>query len=256
MTGYALGLLVAVAGCAELSSEIQVISQNSWDWQLSEPFNLTRNVSIFDTDPDSVTAAQVRAMNARGIKTICYVSVGTVENYRDDVGVFPNSVIGRTYGDWPDEKFLDIRQLDILLPIMTARFQRCKDMGFDAIEPDNMDVYNNDSGFSLSEADGVNYILALAKVAHGMGLEIGQKNVSDITDQLVDTMDFVITEGCFVDGWCEEVAAYAHSGKDILAAEYTDSNINWQNACAFAQNNNILMILKDRDLTAALQTCL
>ncbi len=138
---------------------------------------------------------------------------------------------------------------------MQARFQRCKDMGFDAIEPDNMDVYDNASGFRLSRRDGVRYILALADIAHGMGLEIGQKNVPEITRQLIGSMDFVITEDCFAGDWCEEVEAYARAGKPVLAAEYTDTGVNWPAACAFGAANNYSMILKDRDLTAALQTC-
>ena len=227
----------------------------NWDWQLSEPIRVPQGVEIFDTDPDSVSARTIRRLNQRGVYTICYVSVGTVESYRDDVLAFPASVVGRTYGDWPDERFLDIRQLDVLLPIMQARFQRCKDMGFDAVEPDNMDVYDNESGFRLSRRDGVRYILALADMAHEMGLDIGQKNVPEITRQLVGKLDFIITEGCFADDWCGEVAAYARAGKPVLAAEYTDTNVNWAAACAFARANNYSMILKDRDLTAALEIC-
>ncbi|MEE9454906.1 MAG: endo alpha-1,4 polygalactosaminidase [Paracoccaceae bacterium] len=227
----------------------------AWDWQLSEPFDFTRNVAIMDTDPDSVSAAEIADLNARGTMTICYVSVGTLERYRRDVDAFPLEVVGRVYGDWPDEKFLDITRLDILLPLMQARFQRCKDMGFDAIEPDNMDVYDNDSGFSLTEADGLRYIKALAKIAHGMGLQIGQKNVPELTGQLVEVLDFIITEDCFIDGWCKEVSAYARAGKPVLAAEYTDTNVDWPTACAYGATNGYSMILKDRDLSAALETC-
>jgi len=227
----------------------------AWDWQLSEPIRAPRGVEVFDTDPDSVSARTIAQLNARGVYTICYVSVGTLENYRDDRRDFPRSVVGRVYGDWPDERFLDVRQLDVLLPLMQARFQRCKDMGFDAIEPDNMDVYDNESGFRISRRDGIAYIKALSDLAHGMGLEIGQKNVPEITRQLIGHMDFVITEDCFSDGWCEEVSAYIRDGKPVLAAEYTDTGVNWAAACAFARANDYSMILKDRDLTAALETC-
>ena len=226
-----------------------------WDWQLSEPIRAPQGVAVFDTDPDSVSARTIARLNARGVYTICYVSVGTLEDYREDRAAFPRSVIGRTYEDWPDERFLDVRQLDVLLPLMRARFQRCKDMGFAAIEPDNMDVYDNESGFRLSRRDGVRYIKALADMAHGMGLEIGQKNVPEITRQLIGDMDFVITEDCFSDGWCEDVSAYSAAGKPVLAAEYTDTNVDWAAACAFARANDYSMILKDRDLTAALETC-
>ena len=227
----------------------------NWDWQLSEPINAPRGIDIFDTDPDSVSANTIRRLNLSDVYTICYVSVGTVEDYRDDAAAFPASVIGRTYEDWPDERFLDIRRLDVLLPLMQARFQRCKDMGFQAIEPDNMDVFDNASGFPLSRNDGLRYIIALADMAHGMGLEIGQKNVPELTKELVEVMDFAITEGCYVDGWCGDVFAYIRAKKPVLAAEYTDSSINWPAACAFARANSYSMILKDRDLSTRLHIC-
>ncbi len=225
-----------------------------WDWQLSEPVKPPK-VVVFDTDPDAVNPALIKRLRANGVYTICYVSVGTVENYRDDVGAFPAGVVGRTYGDWPDEKFLDIRQLDVILPIMKARFQRCKDMGFAAVEPDNMDVYDNDTGFGLNSIEGLIYIKALADMAHGMGLEIGQKNVPDLTGDLVRQMDFVITESCYQDGWCDEVAAYTRAGKPVFDAEYTDEPIDFAKACAVAKALNISMILKDRDLNAGGQSC-
>ncbi|NOR61286.1 MAG: endo alpha-1,4 polygalactosaminidase [Rhodobacteraceae bacterium] len=227
----------------------------AWDWQLGESVRAPQGIEIFDTDPDSASARTIAQLNARGVYTICYVSVGTLENYRDDRRDFPRSVVGRVYGDWPDERFLDVRQLDVLLPLMQARFQRCKDMGFDAIEPDNMDVYDNESGFRISRRDGIRYIKALADMAHGMGLEIGQKNVPEITRQLIGSMDFVITEDCFSDGWCEDVSAYTRAGKPVLAAEYTDTGVSWAAACAYGRANGYSMILKDRDLSAALQTC-
>jgi len=230
-------------------------AESYWDWQLTEPFNLSRDLQVIDLDPDSVSAGQVATLNSKGIKTICYVSIGTLEDYRDDIDDFPASVIGNVYDDWPDEHFLDVREIAILTPLMQARFQRCKDMGFDAIEPDNMDVHENNSGFNISQSDMVDYIRALAGVAHGMGLEYAQKNVSDLTAQLINTSDFVITESCYQDNWCNEVMAYSAAGKDILDAEYTDRPIDFETACGFAANNDIKMILKDRDLTSQLKTC-
>ena len=226
-----------------------------WDWQLGEPVRPPAGIAAFDTDPDTVSRARIAKLKRAGVYTICYVSVGTVENYRDDARRFPASVVGRTYGDWPDEKFLDIRRLDVLLPLMRARFKRCKAMGFDAIEPDNLDVYENDSGFRISAGETVRYIKALADMAHGMGLEIGQKNVPELTRSLIGVMDFAVTESCFQDRWCKDVAAYTRAGKPIFDAEYTDRRINWARACKTAAGLKISMILKDRDLNAGRKSC-
>ncbi|HHB80144.1 MAG TPA: endo alpha-1,4 polygalactosaminidase [Aliiroseovarius sp.] len=243
-----LALLPAVAGAAPVRGV-------DWDWQLSEKIDPPAGITAFDADKDSVTRGQVAALTGAGVYTICYVSVGTLERYRADAAHFPKAVVGKTYGDWPDEKFLDIRRLDVLLPLMRARFERCKALGFDAIEPDNMDVYDNDSGFDLTADDTVRYITALADLAHGMGLEFGQKNVPELTDRLIGKMDFIVTESCFQDSWCQDVVAYPQAGKPVFDAEYTDRPINWQRACKTAAWLNISMILKDRDLTPGRKSC-
>jgi endo-alpha-1,4-polygalactosaminidase (GH114 family) len=227
----------------------------SWDWQLTEPLDLDAKVEIIDLHPDLVSEADVAALKARGVYTICYVSVGTVEKTSSDRDLFPVEIVGKTYEDWPDEKFLDVSRIDLLLPIMRARFARCRDKGFDAVEPDNMDVHDNESGFSLSATDTVAYVRALAAEAHALGLAMGQKNVPALSGELVGDLDFAITESCHQDGWCNGMKPWFEAGKPVLAAEYDDRQFDLETACAEARRLNLSMILKDRDLTARRETC-
>ncbi|UES57857.1 endo alpha-1,4 polygalactosaminidase [Roseibium aggregatum] len=228
---------------------------DSWDWQLTEPVDLDRKVRVLDLHPDLVTPDDLAALRQKGVRTICYVSIGTLENTSEDFNAFPDDVLGKTYEDWPDERFLDIRRLDVLLPIMKSRFEACRNEGFDAIEPDNMDVHDNDSGFPITADDVVAYVARLAAIAHSLELGIGQKNVPDLTADLINHMDFLIAESCFQDKWCDDVNAYVRAGKPIFDAEYTDRPIDFQEACEFAAQQNIAMILKNRDLTSPVQTC-
>lgn len=247
----ARGVLVAV-----LALPAAALAEGSvWDWQLAEPFEFTSAPHVLDLDPDNHSPAELRALKSAGHELICYVSVGTVEDYRDDKDAFDPAVVGRRYEEWPDELFLDIRQLDVLLPIMRARFQRCADLGFEAIEPDNQDVHDNESGFDVSAEDTVRYLLALAEIAHGMGLTIGQKNIPELTGQLVDELDFVIAEDCFADQWCAALSPYVAAGKPVYAAEYTDTGVDFAGACAWGQTAGMSFILKDRDLTSYRKDC-
>ncbi len=247
--------LLAVAFLAAGMGHAAPVPGVDWDWQLGDSIRPPAGIGVLDADADNVSRATITRLKRAGVYTICYVSVGTIENYRDDARRFPAVVVGKTYDDWPDEKFLDIRRLDILLPLMRARFERCKAKGFDAIEPDNQDVYENDSGFRISARENLRYLKALAGMAHGMGLEIGQKNVPELTRDLIGVMDFAITESCFQDRWCRDVAAYTRAGKPVFDAEYTDRPINWFRACKTAARYNISMILKDRDLNAGRKSC-
>ena len=184
-------LLVLLAAGSAPAGEISE-SGAYWDWQLTVPFDLSVDVQVIDLDPDSVTAAQIAALKARGVKTICYVSVGTVESYRDDADQFPDHVLGRVYDDWPNERFLDIRQRDAILPLMKARFDRCRALGFDAIEPDNMDLFENDTGLPIAAQDQIAYLRDLIAYAHRIGLEIGQKNAPDLIPALKSEFEFII----------------------------------------------------------------
>jgi hypothetical protein len=249
----ALAVLLGLHGRADAKP---VFPQGAtWDWQLTAPLDLAADVKVFDLHPELVSPQDIAALKARGVYLICYVSIGTIEKTSPDRGRIPRKVIGKVYRDWPDERFLDIRRLDILLPLMRARFERCKKAGFDAIEPDNMDVHENDSGFPLSEADSLAYIAALAKEAHGLGLAIGQKNVPALSAKLVGKLDFAITESCFQDGWCGKMRPWLEAGKAVLAAEYDDRPFDRRKGCAEAARLGLSMILKDRDLTKKRWPC-
>lgn len=231
------------------------VQAQSWDWQLSEPLNLQQPLDVIDLDPDMVTSAQMATLAPKVPMRICYVSVGTLEDWRADVPAFPAKVIGKTYGDWPDERLLDTRNLATLLPLMQARFAKCQQLGFTAIEPDNIDGHNNETGFNLTPDDTLRYVRALAGMAHGMGLQIGQKNSGALTPDLVGVLDFAITEGCLADGWCDQMHPYIAAGKPVFSVEYEAALADQPAQCAQAAAFGLRMIFKDPDLHAGGQRC-
>ena len=238
-----MSLLVAALVLAQVG--------DSWDIQFAEPFELDRAVTTIVLDPDTHGAETVAAMKARGVRVLCYVSVGALEDWRADAGAFPDHVVGKALPDWEGERYLDIRQQDVLLPIMAARFEACRAAGYDGIDPDNIDGFANDSGFDLSATDTVAYLAELAGVAHGMELIIGQKNAPELAGALAGTLDFVIAESCWQYGFCGDFAAYTEAGKPTFDIEYTDAGTDFTAACAGAKAKGISMILKDRELSGA-----
>ena len=50
--------------------------------------------------------------------------------------------------------------------IMTARFEMCRNNGFDAVEPDNLDGSENDTGFAITTSEGDEYAERLANEIH------------------------------------------------------------------------------------------
>lgn len=228
----------------------------SWQWHLSEPpVDTTLEADVYDIDLFDNDASVVADLHSRGRKVICYISVGSVEDWRPDKDQFPAEVVGNDYDGWPGEKWLDIRQIDVLAPILRARLDLCKQKGFDAVEPDNLQIYDNDTGFPITYEDQMAYARWLAEEAHARGLAIGMKNASDQVNELVNLFDFAITEDCFDQGWSEAMVPFIEAGKPVFAAEYTDTGVDFQSACQMAKQMNFSLIQKNRILTAFRVTC-
>jgi endo-alpha-1,4-polygalactosaminidase (GH114 family) len=227
----------------------------SWQWQLDQPIDPSFNVGMYDIDLFENEPGVVEKLHSQGRKVICYISVGSWEEWRADAGQFPKSVIGKDYNGWQGEKWLDIRQIDLLAPILRARFDECKAKGFDGIEPDNIDGYTNDTGFPLTYEDQLAFNTWLAKEAHNRGLSIGLKNDADQVADLLPYFDWALSEDCFSEGWCEQMQPFIKAGKPVFAAEYTDTSITFEDFCPQAKAWKFSGILKNRDLDAFMESC-
>jgi len=223
----------------------------SWQWQLSTPIDFSFDVDVYDIEMFDNDASVVAALHAQGRIAICYLSAGSWEDWRPDADQFPAEVLGKDYEGWPGEKWLDIRRIDLLAPIMRARLEQCKAKGFDAVEPDNIDAYTNDTGFPLTYQDQLAYNTWLANEAHARGLSIGLKNDADQAQDLLPYFDWALTEDCYVQDWCEQMGVFITADKPVFAAEYSDeiSAAQFQSeACPQMAAWEFDAIFKNRDL--------
>ncbi|MBL8217127.1 MAG: endo alpha-1,4 polygalactosaminidase [Bryobacterales bacterium] len=194
--------------------------KTTWQWQLQGAIDLSVNAEVFDIDLFDNTPATVAAIHAKGSKAICYFSAGSFEDWRPDAGRFPDSVKGRNLDGWPGERWLDIRRIDILGPIMESRIQLCKEKGFDAVEPDNIDAYVNNSGFPLTGAEQAEFNRYLAAAAHKRGLSIALKNDLDQVSTLLPYFDFALNESCLEYDECDRLLPFVQAGKAVFHVEY------------------------------------
>lgn len=164
--------------------------------------------------------AAVDAIHAQGDHVICYVNGGAWEEWRPDAADFPEDVKGKPLEGWPGERWLDIRQRDVLLPLMEARVAGCRDAGFDAVEWDNVDGYTQDSGFDITAADQVAYNAELANLSHAYGLSVGLKNDLEQIDDLVSYFDFAVNEQCAQYRECGMLRPFVDAGKAVFQVEY------------------------------------
>ncbi|PPK92475.1 hypothetical protein CLV92_11476 [Kineococcus xinjiangensis] len=223
----------------------------AWQWQLSGDLDLTVDVPVYDVDWQ-VPRDVVDRLHRDGRRVICYVSVGTVEEYRDDAGDFPAEVQGRPLADWPDERWLDVRRLDLIGPPLLRRLDVCREKGFDAVEPDNVDAYSNASGFPLTAEDQLRFNRWIARAAHERGMSVGLKNDVDQIAELEPDFDFAVNEQCLQYEECGAYEPFVRAGKAVLHVEYEMSP---EEFCAAVPVPGFSSMLKRYDLDAYRHVC-
>ncbi|HGG59812.1 MAG TPA: endo alpha-1,4 polygalactosaminidase [Gammaproteobacteria bacterium] len=224
----------------------------SWQWQLSGAVDTAYDVAMYDIDLTETPQAVIDELHAAGRKVICYYSAGSWENYRDDADQFPASVLGNTLDGWPDEKWLDIRRLDVLAPIMRARLDLAASKGCDGVEPDNVDGYANDTGFPLTRDDQLAYNRWTASEAHARGLSVGLKNALNLIPDLVADYDWALNEQCFQYDECDLLTPFVTAGKAVFGVEYQGSV---ESFCPRANALNFDWLKKRLDLDAWRLSC-
>jgi hypothetical protein len=223
----------------------------TWQIQLSGTVDTSVDAAVYDIDGSDNSSAVVAALHAKGRHAICYVSAGSWEDWRPDASQFPASVKGKGNG-WPGEKWLDIRQIDTLRPVMAARFDMCKAKGFDGVDPDNVDGYSNSTGFPLSSADQIAYNKMLAGLAHDRGLAVGLKNDLDQVPALVGSFDFAVNEQCYEYDECDALKRFIAAGKPVFHVEYSAQTSVF---CPVTTGLKFSTIRKKLSLNASRQSC-
>lgn len=224
----------------------------SWQIQYSDTLDTSLDVQVYDIDLVDTPQSVIDALHADGRKVICYFSAGSWENWRSDAGDFPTSVLGNPLEDWPDEKWLDIRQVDLLAPIMRARLDLAVSKHCDGVDPDNVDGYANDTGFPLTADDQLTYNRFLSAEAHARGLAIGLKNdLGQISDLLAD-FDWALNEECFSYNECNLLTPFIQANKPVFGVEY---DLDTADFCPQANAMNFDFLKKHWSLDAWRVAC-
>ncbi|GJM24364.1 MAG: endo alpha-1,4 polygalactosaminidase [Phycisphaerae bacterium] len=230
----------------------------TWQWQLQPDvngeINTSYNADLYDIDLFDVSASFVAQLKSEGRIVIAYFSAGTFEDFRSDADEFLPAEIGTALGDFPDERWLDIRTSNVRR-IMQARLDLAVEKGFDGVEPDNVTGFSNDSGFDLTADDQLAFNRFIANEAHMRGLSVGLKNDLDQILQLVDYFDFAVNEQCHEFDECAANDPFIKLGKPVFNAEYADPFVNSEkdrnDLCELAINRGLQTLILPIDLDDA-----
>lgn len=209
--------------------------------------------AVVEVDAE-VGADAVARLEAGGAYTVCYISAGSWEEWRPDADAFPAEVLGEALDEWPGERYVDLRRLDVLAPLWGARLDACAAAGFDAVDPDNVDSFENDSGFDLTADDAAAAVRWLAEAAHERGMAMGLKNAPGLVPLVGGEVDFAVVEQCLQYGFCGDYAPLVAAGKPVFAVEYRDEGATLAEVCA-AVPTGFSMLLADYALDSPGARC-
>ena len=188
-----------------------------WDWQIGRVTPLRRTgssaVDIYDVDGFLTTTAQVTAIKSSWQaatlphpRAVCYLDLAW-EDYRPDAtpgGLFPAATLGLVYNGFPQERWVDFRQLDALKPMLRERISMCARKGFDAVELDDIDGFDPPSttGFDLTPGDVENFLAYAFNEVHQYGMTVLWKNSPYLTSWGRHYADGAVVEECYLSGAC------------------------------------------------------
>lgn len=228
-------------------------------WQITlvePPTALDLEVDAWDLDLVDTPRATIAALQARGVKVICYFSAGTFEPGRPDAADFAADVIGNGYEDeaFAEERYLDVTN-PVVFDIMKARLDLALAKGCDAVDPDNVDLPTHDTGFNISAADMRTFNRGLIAEAQARGLAIGFKNFLGELDEIGDEYDFAVNEECVQFDECD---AYSDNllaaGKPVFHIEYVEPT-EVAAVCATAGPLGLSTVIKNLILDDAVTFC-
>lgn len=225
----------------------------TWQWQLTGLIDTTLPVQMYDVDLDDVTNDELTALSDRVV--ICYLSAGSWEAFRDDVGEIPEDAIGARLEGWRDERWFDVTH-PAVRDLLTRRLDRAVNRGCDGVEPDNVDGYANLPGFPMNATEQLAFNRFIADEAHARGLSVGLKNDLDQLAELEPWFDWALNEQCHEYEECGVYTPFRAAGKAVFHVEYVS---RWEDAAAEAErvcaHPGFSTLVKLLDLGPEFQNC-
>jgi endo-alpha-1,4-polygalactosaminidase (GH114 family) len=229
---------------------------SSWQWQLNPDATKTSIdpstvADMYDIDGYANDAPVIAALKAlpgshvssRGVT--CYITAGTLENWRADSEALNPEVLGNPYAGFADERWIDVRAISQIRPWLEAKMDMCKSKGFDAIEFDNVDGWEpaNKTGLNITAEDEIAFIAYMANAAHQRGLTMAHKSNVEQVPAILSYVDFAVVEECFAYKECTRADPntdgqygyddFVKAGKPVFEVEYKTYDPT-NNVCAKA----------------------
>jgi Glycoside-hydrolase family GH114 len=224
-----------------------------WFAQLDGAVDVEQSYELFYLDPQQQDAAALAALQARGGHYLCYLSAGSVEDFRADAKDFPDSAIGNVLNGFPNEHWLDVRDPTVR-ELMARRVTALAAQGCAGIPPSSLAVHAADTGFDLTLTDALDYARWLAERIHAAGMSAGLTGPAALTRELWPTFDFGLAIGCVNGSMCAEYAPFTGAKKTVLHIELGDQ-VSAPDLCNAAKALGFTALVSDPGFTGRCIAC-
>lgn len=220
-----------------------------------------KNTAVFDIDLFTNPPATFEKLRAAGKKVICYFSAGSYEPGRPDSSNFAKEDIGKELEGWPGEFWLNISS-PLVRDIMVRRMDLAVEKGCDAVDPDNIDGYDNENGLGLTSDASVEFMLFLARAARSRKLSIGLKNSASVVADVVGEVQFAVNEQCSQYHECADFRPFVDATKPVFRIEYLEgapeiSSVQKakESVCGDKDARGFSTLIKQMDLGEWVESC-
>jgi hypothetical protein len=193
----------------------------------------------------AATAGRHLAVSAAGLGQLLRpVPLPTGETWRPDYPQYSSfnascggCLFGKPVGGFRDEFWLNINTnvsgvnpntgqtetaQQFIIDELSARLDKARSLGVDAIEFDNVDAYQNKTGLTISAATQEQFDATIANLAHSKGFTVGLKNDLGQANDLQPYFDFAINEQC----WQYNECNYPPPGLQVWPGTYGKAVFN------------------------------
>ena len=218
---------IPVSGNKAIPIYNQAYAENIEPDKISDILANAHNAYVLIDPFDENIFVHILALKANGNQVGAYVSIGTGETYRSDFDQLEPYLVSSSWGEWPDEYFVNSTTTGII-DVMKLRIDQIAAWGCNWVEFDNMDWAFDDEmrtlyGFEVTEAQGIAYYNTLCDYVHQKGMKCMAKN----TVYQAEHFDGVLYESFHDDkNWWDESGAlsFLSAGKLVIINHYGESD--------------------------------
>ena len=192
----------------------------TWQWQLQGALNISYDVDVYDIDLFDAPQQTIDDLHTANRFALCYFSAGSWEDFRSDAGEFEDRDLGNELDGFADERWLDIRSPSVA-ELMRKRLDFAVTRGCDAVEPDNVQAFDESTGFDFTANDQLAFNRMLANEARTRGMGVALKNDLGQISDLLAYFDLALNEQCAEFDECAPLGAFVADGKPVFEAEYS-----------------------------------